>query len=821
MDRPEYNIHILVFSNKDEERSRYKKIITSINAIKNTLSRSLTLSYSEYKQGWEKNLDECFDTADIILLLVSLLFVGSPHYPKEIELALKKHRQGRIKVIPVLLSPSRWEESDLGELTPLPSNRVPMSDWSPLDKAADNISEDLRLVIMEIFKKRGYVEESGENDDEGNNIPVSSTAFNLNESILPFYYLALSSKGQEAEMSRQSRLRMLMRIFYGHRKVSHLPLNEQEVYERAQKKISSEYTLQDCRNDLKYLVSHYNIAYMDDMSGIGLSISSFTALIEKKFYGATSDGFGIERLIEERLKPSGGRLSKSDLTNVKKHLEDIDEYLKKSELQEDDLRDLADKWASVFQIWETFTVNLNDYFSTLSRNAQYGQYDFAKYMEYKNTVTVYVQDFADILMDVSHEINELFSNWSQKRVLLIHSIAQGKYRSNPELKQKQSLEETVELVRSQVAQLERWFKEQAHGVCERAASEIHRIVNRAALLALYERSHVNNLTALSDLASKLMRATDSESAQQILHQTHMSLLHEYGLDLDKKTFLITFSHANGMPPFELLSLLDSNRKKQQELLKMEEIKLFESFLLRRMTEVLHRYIREAKEWVDKINEPLGKMATVHDYYELEWQAKPRPEGTKLGSYLAKQQKLFNKALSKMNEEERDLLRVAFKQEINAIWHNHDESKDGMSFEQCLQTVFDYRQWFQFKVYVTPKGGQKTLLTNKVLGTRSGAERLFALLVPLLAAVTALYNQAAIGAPRLLALDEAFDRASTDNMKQFIEYLAKQDFQWIMTGPQLNISGTQVPASIRYLLLHEKGRKTATAIARIWQSRQTN
>ncbi len=79
MDRPEYNIHILVFSNKDEERSRYKKIITSINAIKNTLSRSLTPSYSEYKQGWEKNLDECFDTADIILLLVSLLFVGSPH----------------------------------------------------------------------------------------------------------------------------------------------------------------------------------------------------------------------------------------------------------------------------------------------------------------------------------------------------------------------------------------------------------------------------------------------------------------------------------------------------------------------------------------------------------------------------------------------------------------------------------------------------------------------------------------------------------------------------------------------------------------------
>lgn len=326
---------------------------------------------------------------------------------------------------------------------------------------------------------------------------------------------------------------------------------------------------------------------------------------------------------------------------------------------------------------------------------------------------------------------------------------------------------------------------------------------------------INNYTQ-ERLQQELLQA---RSQLETTHKTHMNMLHEYGPELDQKTMLITFSQRNGITPVGLLSWLNDILKQQQELLKDQEIKLFESFLLRRMTEVLYKYIGEAKEWVNKMNEPLQKMSTVQDHYELEWQPKPRQDVTKLGSYLAKQQKLFSKPLSKLSEEEQELLKAAFKQEIDAIWHNDNEYESALNFEQRLQTIFDYRQWFQFRIYVTPKGGQRFLLNNKSLGMRSGAERLFDLLVPLLAAVTALYNHAMLGAPRLLALDEAFDRASTDNMKQFVEYLAGQDFQWIMTGPQLNISGTHVPVSIRYLMLHEKGSQVATAVPKIWKSSQ--
>ncbi len=143
----------------------------------------------------------------------------------------------------------------------------------------------------------------------------------------------------------------------------------------------------------------------------------------------------------------------------------------------------------------------------------------------------------------------------------------------------------------------------------------------------------------------------------------------------------------------------------------------------------------------------------------------------------------------------------------------------MNFMEALEQVFDYREWFHFDVWVTAAGGQRQRLTDRVAGARSGAEQLFALYVPLFAALGALYRSAAPGAPRLLALDEAFDKVSTANTQRIIEFLVSQDFQWIMTGPQVNGTGSKIPASARYLMIHEKGSPVATASASFWSDSQ--
>ncbi|HYT36676.1 MAG TPA: hypothetical protein VEL49_05795, partial [Ktedonobacteraceae bacterium] len=69
-------------------------------------------------------------------------------------------------------------------------------------------------------------------------------------------------------------------------------------------------------------------------------------------------------------------------------------------------------------------------------------------------------------------------------------------------------------------------------------------------------------------------------------------------------------------------------------------------------------------------------------------------------------------------------------------------------------------------------------------------------------------------------DEAFDKVSVANTQRIMEFLVSQDFQWIMTGPQISGTGAKIPACARYLMIHEKGSPVATASASFWSDSQS-
>jgi len=203
-----------------------------------------------------------------------------------------------------------------------------------------------------------------------------------------------------------------------------------------------------------------------------------------------------------------------------------------------------------------------------------------------------------------------------------------------------------------------------------------------------------------------------------------------------------------------------------------------------------------------------------EHYELTWKPPVEYDMTKLGSHLARHYKLLRKPSQTLTAEETETLMGAFRQEIDTVRQKQEEDP-GINFMEVLEQIFDYREWFHFDVWVTPIGGQRQRLTDRLAGTRSGAEQLFALYVPLFAALAALYKSAAPGAPRLLALDGAFDKVSAANTQRIMEFLVSQDFQWIMTGPQISGTSEKIPASARYLMIHEKGSPIATASATFW------
>lgn len=323
----------------------------------------------------------------------------------------------------------------------------------------------------------------------------------------------------------------------------------------------------------------------------------------------------------------------------------------------------------------------------------------------------------------------------------------------------------------------------------------------------------------------LESAYDQASRQLLAEFTRQrSFLVDYGPDLDDETRIVFLAEDHIEIP-ALLNLLANRIELQRTLLVREETSLFEDFLLQEMAEAIRSHIIQASDWLDNINRVLNNLPMVGERYSLDWKpldASEIAEGS--GSHIARHHRLLSRPVQSLTPEERQLIQDALRLEIAGL-RLRQKDEPGLSFMEALVQIFDYREWFRFGVFITPQGGNRIRLTDRNAGTRSGAEQLFALYVPLFAALAALYGSyAAPGSPRLLALDEAFDKSSLANTQKIMQFLVLQGFQWIMTGPQVSGMGSGVPVSAEYQMLHEKGTNVATSVPFYWiagQSEATN
>ena len=83
-----------------------------------------------------REIDNYLNSADIILLLVSVGFMSSDDsYRVQMQRAMERHKRGEARVIPVILKPVDWKEAPFGKLQPLPTNGKPITNWPNRDEA--------------------------------------------------------------------------------------------------------------------------------------------------------------------------------------------------------------------------------------------------------------------------------------------------------------------------------------------------------------------------------------------------------------------------------------------------------------------------------------------------------------------------------------------------------------------------------------------------------------------------------------------------------------------------------------------------------------
>jgi hypothetical protein len=97
---------------------------------------------------WRTRIDDRIERADVILLFMSPHFLASRYcYEIEGEIALRRHREGTARVIPVVLRACDWTVTPFGELQALPRDAVPINQWPDKDQASLDVARGIMGAI--------------------------------------------------------------------------------------------------------------------------------------------------------------------------------------------------------------------------------------------------------------------------------------------------------------------------------------------------------------------------------------------------------------------------------------------------------------------------------------------------------------------------------------------------------------------------------------------------------------------------------------------------------------------------------------------------
>jgi len=109
--------------------------------------------------------------SDLFLPLLSPDFLASDYcYENEMDIALKRHEEGSLRVVPIVLEPCDWKSSPLGQLKALPKDGKPISLWTNENVAYLDVTTELRR-LLEGPAKKGLERATQEAEAEGNQRP--------------------------------------------------------------------------------------------------------------------------------------------------------------------------------------------------------------------------------------------------------------------------------------------------------------------------------------------------------------------------------------------------------------------------------------------------------------------------------------------------------------------------------------------------------------------------------------------------------------------------------------------------------------------------
>ena len=236
---------------------------------------------------------------------------------------------------------------------------------------------------------------------------------------------------------------------------------------------------------------------------------------------------------------------------------------------------------------------------------------------------------------------------------------------------------------------------------------------------------------------------------------------------------------------DVATWIEAELARLRGLLDERQARLLSDHLADDVAEHLHERIHTAREWVDRTAQTTARCRTTSGMgVVLRFRERDDDHPG-----LARAIRLLGTPPDLLEPSQRDeLVRFLFDR-IDVMRATDGEE----SLERLLGQALDYRQWFRFDLQVRMPDGALVPFTRRRKDIGSGGEREVLLHLPLLAAAAAVYDAAAPHCPRLIALDEAFNKVDETGERGLLQVIVDLDLDFLLCGYDLWCAHPEVPA----------------------------
>lgn len=115
---------------------------------------------------WDKTIKDELETADLILLIVSVDFLNSSYiWRKELDIAMQRHDSQDARVIPIIARSADWSDMPFRKLQGLPGDGKTISEAADKDRMYTDIVKAIKNVVDELLEKKKYKSLVFKNDE--------------------------------------------------------------------------------------------------------------------------------------------------------------------------------------------------------------------------------------------------------------------------------------------------------------------------------------------------------------------------------------------------------------------------------------------------------------------------------------------------------------------------------------------------------------------------------------------------------------------------------------------------------------------------------